>query len=132
MNNPCRDCELLSKDKNSEECAECQDRLNYLRFLKNPEDFKKKEKPVKAYVASIYGNQKQKKRPWLDEEKEFLRKNFWRYTVVELADILDRTQNTVSNMLCKLGINKTESMFRKIVELEERLLKVEEKMDDET
>jgi hypothetical protein len=124
MRNPCRDCEHLLGDKKNERCAECLDRQTYLTYLKNPDHFKE-EFSAKPTLPGISGNQKNKKRPWPEEEKTFLRDNYWRYSVVEIADILDRTQNTVSTMLSKLGINKTDSMYRKIIELENRIKDLE-------
>ena len=39
MNNPCRNCDLLSKDKNNDRCVSCSLRLEYLRYLDNPSNF---------------------------------------------------------------------------------------------
>lgn len=39
MRNPCRNCKYLHKDKNGEVCLNCPARLEYVRYLADPDNF---------------------------------------------------------------------------------------------
>lgn len=47
-------------------------------------------------------------RPWTAEDKQKLRKNYGRMPAWELAEILDRTVDSVWRMACRMGIRKVE------------------------